>query len=77
MLAKTAADTTIAGTRFEFARCASGRLSGCVSLYDVSAKTFPSLRVSAQSQFHLEGFTRKTSRRMDGPATARLRGTHL
>jgi hypothetical protein len=77
MLANTANDTTIAGTRFEGARCASGRLSGCVSLSDVSAKTFPFLRVSAQSQFHLEGFTRKTSCRVDDLATARLRGTHL
>jgi hypothetical protein len=73
MLAKTANDTTIAGTR-EGARCASGRSSGCVSLPDISAKTFPFLRVSAQSRFHLEGFTNK-----DEPSRGRSseRGTHV
>ena len=73
MLAKTANDTTIAGTR-EGARCASGRSSGCVSLPDISAKTFPFLRVSAQSRFHLEGFTNKNE-----PSRERSseRGTHV
>ena len=41
MMAKTANDTTIAGTRLEAARGAPGRLSGCVSLSDVSATSVP------------------------------------